>query len=149
MSRGLAAALGLALAAGVVSAGAQDGPAAITVYKSPTCGCCSQWIEHMRKNGFTVKSMDVDDIDRVKSAYGVPAAGASCHTALVKGYVVEGHVPASSVTRLLREKPKIVGLAVPGMPVGSPGMEMPGGQKEPFDVVSFDKAGKLALYEKH
>lgn len=149
MTRALAAVLGLALAAGVVSAGAQGGPVSVTVYKSPTCGCCSQWIAHMRQNGFTVKSVDVEDIDSVKSAYGVPGPGASCHTALVKGYVLEGHVPASSVTRLLREKPKVVGLAVPGMPVGSPGMEVPGGQKEPFDVVSFDKAGKLTLYEKH
>jgi hypothetical protein len=145
-------AAGLSIAAGFVqipSSGAQEPAPTVTVYKSPTCGCCSKWIEHMRSQGFDVKSTDVDDITQVKTAYGVPVEAASCHTALVRGYVVEGHVPASSVKRLLREKPKVAGLAVPGMPVGSPGMEMPNGQKEPYEVVSFDKAGRMTMYEKH
>ncbi len=144
-------AAGLAIAAGltqVSSSGAQESAPSVTVYKSPTCGCCSKWIDHMRQQGFDVKSMDVEDIGRVKATYGVPAESGSCHTALVRGYVLEGHVPADSVKRLLREKPKVAGLAVPGMPVGSPGMEVPSGQVERYDVISFDKGGKTAVYEK-
>jgi hypothetical protein len=130
---------------------AQTVPAAkpvVTVYKSPTCGCCSKWVEHMQGNGFEVKAVDVDDIDLVKKTYGVPPGLGSCHTALVGGYVVEGHVPAQSVSRLIREKPALAGIAVPGMPAGSPGMEVPG-RKDPFSVMSFDKAGKQSVYEKH
>ena len=129
---------------------AQTSPArpVMTVYKSPTCGCCSNWIAHMKENGFEVKSLDVDDIDVVKKGNGVPAAVSSCHTAVVGGYVVEGHVPASAVKRMLSEKPAIAGIAVPGMPAGSPGMEVPGRQ-DAYSVVSFDKAGKQSLYEKH
>ena len=129
---------------------AQTAPAVkpvVTVYKSPTCGCCSKWIEHMQGNGFEVKAVDVDDIDLVKKTYGVPGAVASCHTALVGGYVIEGHVPAESVSRLLREKPALAGLAVPGMPAGSPGMEVPG-RHDSYSVMSFDKAGKQSVYEK-
>lgn len=121
----------------------------MTVYKSPTCGCCSKWIQHMRDEGFEVKSTDVPDVNPIKKQNGVPSDGWSCHTALVSGYVLEGHVPASAVKKLLTEKPKVVGLAVPGMPVGSPGMEVPSGQVEPYNVVSFDKAGKMTAYEKH
>jgi hypothetical protein len=130
---------------------AQTVPAAkpmVTVYKSPTCGCCSKWIEHMQGNGFEVKAVDVEDIDLVKRTYGVPAAAASCHTALVNGYVIEGHVPAESVSRLIREKPALAGIAVPGMPAGSPGMEVPG-RKDSYSVISFDKAGQQSVYEKH
>ena len=119
----------------------------VTVYKSATCGCCSQWIEHMKAAGFTVKALDVDDIEVPKKTYGVPSSAASCHTAVVGGYVVEGHVPADAVQRMLREKPAIAGIAVPGMPLGSPGMEM-GGRKDPYNVVAFDKAGKTTVYEK-
>src|SRR4051794_25985666 len=100
---------------------AQTSPAArpvVTVYKSPTCGCCSKWIDHMKAGGFEVKALDVEDIDLVKKTYGVPPGLASCHTALVGGYVLEGHVPAESVTRLMRERPAVAGLAVPGMPAG-------------------------------
>ncbi len=120
----------------------------MTVYKSSTCGCCSKWVEHMQANGFEVKAINVDDVDKVKTAQGVPASAASCHTALVNGYVVEGHVPADAVLKMLKEKPAIAGIAVPGMPIGSPGMEMPNGQKEAYNVVSFDKAGKTAIYQK-
>ena len=101
----------------------------------------------MRTNGFDVKALDVEDIDTVKRTYGVPPALGSCHTSLVGGYVVEGHVPADAVTRLLRERPKVAGLAVPGMPVGSPGMEV-GDRKEPYVIASFDKAGNAAVYER-
>jgi hypothetical protein len=141
----------LALAAAIVqvqASRAQTAAPTITVYKSPTCGCCSKWIEHMRSHGFEVKSMDVEDITSVKTANGVPPEAASCHTALVGGYVLEGHVPADSVKRLLREKPKVAGLAVPGMPVGSPGMEVPGGQVEHFDVVSFARGGATTVFDR-
>lgn len=120
----------------------------MTVYKSSTCGCCSNWVEHMKANGFDVKAINVDDVDKVKRAQGVPDSAASCHTALVNGYVVEGHVPADAVLKMLKEKPAITGIAVPGMPMGSPGMEVPGGQKEAYNIVSFDKAGKTAIYQK-
>jgi hypothetical protein len=133
----------------VTVAAGQSKPAlpSMTVYKSATCGCCSQWIEHMKAAGFTVKALDVDDIEVTKKTYGVPATAESCHTAIVGGYVVEGHVPADAVQRMLREKPAIAGLAVPGMPIGAPGMEM-GGRKDPYNVVAFDKAGKTTVYEK-
>lgn len=133
----------------VASSGAQDAAPAVTVFKSATCGCCRQWIEHMRSRGFAVKSLDVEDIATIKTQYGVPASAASCHTALVGGYVVEGHVPADAVKRLLAEKPRVVGIAVPGMPAGSPGMELPSGRVDPYDVVTFDKSGALAVFEKH
>jgi hypothetical protein len=102
----------------------------------------------MKANGFDVKAVDVDDIDKVKHERGVPESAASCHTAVVNGYIVEGHVPADAVLKMLSEKPAIAGIAVPGMPMGAPGMEMPGGQKQPYTIVSFDKTGKTAVYEK-
>jgi hypothetical protein len=120
----------------------------LTVYKSDTCGCCAKWVEYMQANGFDVKAVDVPDIDKVKAERGVPNAAASCHTAVVNGYVVEGHVPADLVKRMLKEKPAIVGIGAPGMPIGSPGMEMPNGQKEPYSIVAFDKAGKTTLYQR-
>ena len=134
--------------AGSVWMAAQTAKPQMTVYKSATCGCCSKWVEHMQGNGFEVKAINVDDIDKVKRERGVPADAASCHTAIVNGYVVEGHVPADAVQKMLKEKPSIAGIAVPGMPMGSPGMEVPGGQKEAFNIVSFDKSGKTAIYEK-
>jgi hypothetical protein len=131
--------------------GAQPAPGArpaVTVYKSPTCGCCSKWIDHMKSNGFDVKALDVEDVNLVKKTYGVPPALGSCHTSLVGGYIVEGHVPADAVSRLLRERPAVAGIAVPGMPVGSPGMEVPGGRRDPYSIVSFDKTGKHTVYER-
>jgi hypothetical protein len=141
----------LALTAAIIQvplSRAESAPQTVTVYKSPTCGCCSKWIEHMRSNGFEVKATDVEDMTSVKTANGVPPAAESCHTAVVGGYVLEGHVPADSVKRLLREKPKVTGLAVPGMPVGSPGMEMPSGQVQHFDVVSFVKGGGTTVFDR-
>jgi len=137
----------LALGANVWMAAQATRPQ-MTVYKSATCGCCSKWVEHMQANGFDVKAIDVDDIDKVKRERGVPADAASCHTAIVNGYIVEGHVPADAVLKVLKEKPAIAGIAVPGMPMGSPGMEVPGGQKEAFNIVAFDKAGKTSVYQK-
>jgi hypothetical protein len=106
----------------------------ITVYKSPTCGCCSMWGEHLEANGFTVEAVDVDDINAVKREYGIPEELSSCHTGVVDGYIIEGHVPAEDIVQLLEEQPEAAGLAVPGMPLGSPGMEVPDGRVQPYDV---------------
>lgn len=116
----------------------------ITVYKSPWCGCCGNWVKHMKANGFSVVTKEVEDMDRIKKALGVPEPFQSCHTAVTEGYVIEGHVPAQDLTRLLAEKPKARGLAVPGMPSGSPGME--GGEAEKYDVLLFRSDGAAALY---
>ncbi|MDZ7748739.1 MAG: DUF411 domain-containing protein [Halofilum sp. (in: g-proteobacteria)] len=136
-----AALLGLALVAGPVAAGT------MTVYKTATCGCCKAWVEHVRAAGFEVTARDVPYAELVerKREQGVDPALASCHTALVDGYVIEGHVPAADIRRLLGERPDIAGLAVPGMPVGSPGMEV-GGRSEAYSVVAFDAAGGMRLY---
>lgn len=120
----------------------------VVVYKSPTCGCCKEWVKHMQANGFSVTSHNVDDIVRYKTANGVPLTLGSCHTAKVDGYVIEGHVPASDIKRLLKERPPVIGLAVPGMPSGSPGMEQ-GGHKDRYDVLTFDKQGNTAVYARH
>jgi hypothetical protein len=124
-------------------------PAAVklTVYKSPTCGCCRAWVDHMKSSGFAVETHDMPDdkLAEVKDTFGVPAALRSCHVALLGAYVLEGHVPADLARRLLAEKPKLVGLAVPGMPAGSPGMEM-GARKDKYDVVAFAAGGKRWTY---
>lgn len=139
-----------AIAAAVAVAAAQPPgqPAPqVSVQKSATCGCCAKWNDHLKANGFAVTSRDEADMNAVKDQRGVPTALRSCHTAVVGGYVLEGHVPADVVKKLLRERPAgIVGLAVPGMPAGSPGMEMPDGRKDAYDVVAFDKAGKTTVY---
>ncbi len=122
-------------------------PDTITVYKSPTCGCCTQWEKHLESHGFQVKSRVVPDVTPVKIENGIPSRLASCHTAFVAGYVVEGHVPAEDVKRLLREKPAIAGLAVPGMPIGSPGMEGP--NPVVYDVLAFDSDGRVEVFSTH
>jgi len=124
----------------------QDLPT-LLVYKTATCGCCSGWVEHMRQAGFTVDARDLPnntELMRVKVDAGVPGAMATCHTALVDGYVIEGHVPAEQVKRLLAERPQVAGIAVPGMPTGSPGMEGPSPQ--PYRVHSFDRQGGSAVF---
>jgi len=122
---------------------AQDLPA-VLVYKSPTCGCCTGWVEHMRAAGFQVETRDIRDLMAVKIDAGVPTAMSSCHTALIDGYTVEGHVPADEVKRMLAERPDVAGIGVPGMPTGSPGMEGPGAK--PYEVLSWDHEGKAAVY---
>lgn len=118
----------------------------MTVYKSPTCGCCTAWIKHVRAAGYEVVAVDVEDVTPFKTKYGVPLDLASCHTGVVDGYAIEGHVPADLIDRLLREKPpQAKALIVPGMPVGSPGMEM-GGRKDAFNVVLVDAKGKRTIY---
>jgi len=116
----------------------------VTVYKTPTCGCCQAWVDHLRENGFSVVERDSADLAPVKAAHGVPGALESCHTAVVDGYVIEGHVPADLIAKLLAERPEIAGLAVPGMPAGSPGME--GSYKEAYDVLAFQKDGRTTVY---
>jgi len=113
-------------------------PVEIDVYRSPTCGCCGKWIKHLQENNFIVKDFVTNDVQAIKDKYGVSENMASCHTALVNGYVVEGHVPAADIIKLITDKPTVVGISVPGMPVGTPGMDM-GGRKDAYSVVSFDK----------
>lgn len=120
----------------------------ITVYRSPTCGCCGKWIEHVKQNHFVVKDIISDNMQAIKQKFHVPANLASCHTAIVDGYVIEGHVPAADIQKLLQTKPDVVGISAPGMPMGSPGMEM-GGKADDFDVVSFDKAGHTEVFAEH
>ena len=124
-----------------VSAWAAD----VVVYKDANCGCCKKWVEHLRRNGLTVDAKDVTNLNAHKS--GVPGELQACHTAMVDGYIVEGHVPASDIRRLLQERPKVSGLAVPGMPAGSPGMEGPTTQN--YDVLTFDQGGKTSVYARH
>jgi hypothetical protein len=131
---GMAAIGSLLLATGRTSAGA---PASIMVWKDPNCGCCGKWVAHLRENGFTVAVFDHDDMPSVKVSRGVPPELASCHTAEISGYIVEGHVPAHAIKRLLMERPAGRGISVPGMPIGSPGME--GGTPEPYEVLLFGR----------
>ena len=122
-------------------------PTLITVYKDPDCGCCKAWVEYMRKHGYRVDTKDTRDLDQINATFGVPAALAGCHTALVGGYIISGHVPAEDIARLLKQKPKIAGLAVPGMPAGSPGMEGP--PPVHFQVIAFTKSGKTSVWATH
>lgn len=115
----------------------------VTVYKSAGCGCCEAWIEHLRAAGFAVEAMNAPNLNAVRSKLGVPRKLAGCHTATVNGYVIEGHVPAEQVRRLLHEQPDVVGISVPGMPVGSPGMEGPSGR--PYQVLSWRKDGSVEV----
>ncbi|MDA9401644.1 MULTISPECIES: DUF411 domain-containing protein [Bradyrhizobium] len=134
--------LGLIAAAtlGVVTRPALAAEPVIKVHKDPNCGCCSGWVQHLRDAGFTVEAEDASDLPSVRRRLGVPLDLAACHTAEVGGYIIEGHVPASAVQRLLAERPKATGLAVPGMPIGSPGME--GGDPQPYTIVLFGPAGR-------
>jgi hypothetical protein len=137
--------LGLLMAA--TSAGFGQAATPVTMYKQVGCGCCSIWAEHLRKAGFKVSSMEMPDLDRIKTAYGVPRAVQTCHTAVIDGYVVEGHVPVDAIQKLLKERPRIAGIGVAGMPIGSPGMES-GSRKDAYDVVAFDRDGKTSVYLK-
>ncbi|MDH5648047.1 MAG: DUF411 domain-containing protein [Gammaproteobacteria bacterium] len=120
----------------------------ITVYKSPSCGCCKKWVTHLEQNGFIVTSHDVESIVPVKQKHGVLPQLGSCHTGLIDGYVIEGHVPADDIKRLLKEKPAVAGLAVPGMPVGTPGMEQ-GNRKDSYQVLSFDRSGNIQVFAEY
>lgn len=122
--------------------------AEMTVYKSPTCGCCTKWIKHMEENGFKVNAVDVLEMNIVKEKYGINRELASCHTAVIEGYVIEGHVPAVDVKRLLSEKPDVVGLSVPGMPAGSPGMEM-SDRVDRYSVIAISKDGDTEVFNQY
>lgn len=120
----------------------------LTVFRSPTCGCCGKWIEHMESVGFRVKDEITEDMTAVKQQHGVPNNMASCHTTVANGYVIEGHIPAADVAQLLTEKPDVAGIAVPGMPIGSPGMES-GDYVEPYTVFSFTETGETTSFAEH
>ena len=139
--------LALVAALGLAAPRASADEPGVHVYKAPTCGCCTKWIEHLEANGFEVRATDVPDVNPVKQMNGVPMELASCHTALVGGYVIEGHVPAADIRRLLAEKPPVVGLAVPGMPIGSPGMEGP--RPERYRVIAFDAKRETTTFATH
>lgn len=117
------------------------------VFKSPQCGCCGKWVEHLRRNGFRVETHDVADVGAVRSRLGMSAEFAACHTARIEDYLVEGHVPAADIRRLLNDRPKALGLAVPGMPPGSPGMEGP--PPVPYDTLLIGRDGTRAIFVRH
>jgi len=122
--------------------------AEITVYKDPNCPCCSSWVALLRENNYSVTEVSVEDVSVYKTKYNVPAEVSGCHTAIIGDYVIEGHVPVADIKRLLEEKPDIIGLAVPGMPLGSPGMEM-GGKSHAFDVLAINKDGTTTIYSSY
>lgn len=144
LARGAGLALGFSALARLLHAGVFK--TAMVVYKDPGCGCCEKWVELMRASGFVVAVRNTTDMPPIKRRYQVAPALASCHTALAAGYVIEGHVPAELIHKLLEDKPKVVGLTVPGMVTGSPGMEGPNPQ--PYQVLAFDAAGKTTVYAK-
>ncbi len=134
--------LAMLLATGLAAA-----PPEMTVFKTKTCGCCAKWVEHMRANGFKVIVNEVESTAPYRNKYGVPERLQSCHTAIVRGYTLEGHVPAADVHRLLKEMPTAKGLAVPGMPMGSPGMEGP--RSDAYSVLLFGVDGRVTVYRKY
>jgi hypothetical protein len=152
-------ALGTLLVAGCASGDAESKSGAtaadttdlptVTVYKSPTCGCCAKWVDHMKAAGFTVETRDVDDVRQKKDQFGVPQQLRSCHTAYAGGEVFEGHIPADVIKQYLaNDTSKARGLAVPGMPIGSPGMEVPGRLAQPYEVFAFRGDGRAAVYSR-
>ena len=144
--RSLIAAVAVAVVAvgGFSLIGGTSSAKEVVVYKTPTCGCCGKWVEHLEGAGYKVVVNDVNDLTGIKNMHGVPPGLRTCHTGLIEGYVVEGHVPAEFITRLLEEKPDIRGIGVPGMPIGSPGMEGP--YRESYDVVAYSNTGQTAVF---
>lgn len=137
----------IALALASITGVAVAAPRTIEVWKSPSCGCCAEWVKHLQANGFAVKVSDTGNT-AARARLGVPMKYGSCHTAQVDGYALEGHVPAEDIKRLLAERPNAIGLAVPGMPIGSPGMEQ-GNQRDPYDVVLIERGGSTRVYQSH
>jgi hypothetical protein len=144
------------VAAGVAGArlaaqvpGSSAKPTPITVYKSSSCECCVKWVDHVRDNGFEPTVRDEEDMDAIKTQLGVPEGVRSCHTALVGKYLIEGHVPASDIKRLAKEQPRVIGLAVPGMPSGTPGMAPPGAKIAGFEVVAFQLDGTTRAFARY
>lgn len=141
-------AIGLLVVNAGVKAESSDKPIDIVVHRSPSCMCCGKWVAHLKENNFNVKDIVTDNVQAIKDKYGVTKELASCHTAIVDGYVIEGHVPANDIKTLLKTKPKVVGLSVPGMVNGSPGMEM-GDKKDPYKVVSFDHKKHVKVFNNY
>ena len=121
----------------------------VTVYKSSSCQCCAKWVDHMQASGFKTLVHDREEMDQVKDWLGVPQSVRSCHTAQIDKYLIEGHVPAEDVRRLLKERPKVAGLAIPGMPQSAPGMDAPGKPHQPYEVVAFQSSGTTQSFAKH
>ena len=146
---GQAVGLGFALAGGKSLWAAIPGFAAdptMTIYMSPTCGCCANWVDHVKAAGFKTVVHEEQDMDTVKESLGVPPDMRSCHTAQVDTYLIEGHVPAEDIRKLLTQRPKAAGLAAPGMPASSPGMAVAGEPHEPYDVLVFQRDGKSVVF---
>jgi hypothetical protein len=144
------AGFGIALTAGRRAWGVPAGEEeTLTVYKSPTCGCCAKWVDHVKAAGFKTIVHDDDDMNTVKDHLGIPRELRSCHTTQVDRYMLEGHVPAEDIRRLLKDRPKVAGLAVPGMPSSSPGMAVPGEPHEAYEVVAYQADGSAQVYAKH
>jgi hypothetical protein len=135
---------------GVLAAPGADADAIVQVWKDPNCGCCKDWIAHLERQGFKVRVFDQGNA-AARARLGMPQKLGSCHTAVVQGYVIEGHVPAGDIQRLLKERPKALGLAVPGMPIGSPGMDAPayGGRRDPYQVLLVQKDGTATVFSNH
>jgi hypothetical protein len=127
---------------------ADDAGRGIHVYKSPSCGCCTDWVRHLQDHGFKVTVSETENLNPIKAGTGLTPALASCHTAFIDGYVIEGHVPATDIRRLITEAPKARGLSVPGMPAGSPGMAM-GGRQDPYQVLLFNDAGQTRVFAEY
>lgn len=132
---------------GTESSGTQT--TSVTMYKNPGCQCCTKWAEHLEQNGFTVTEEPTPALNAIKAKYNVPYNLGACHTAIIGDYVVEGHVPVEDIKNLLKERPDAIGIAVPGMPFGSPGMEIPGRDPESYQVILFKKGGKRSIYAEH
>ena len=120
----------------------------MTVYRSPTCGCCGVWVEHAQKHGFKIKDIKTEEIETIKQKYNIPPELASCHTTIIDGYVMEGHIPADDIKRFLQQEPKLAGLAVPGMPIGTPGMEARD-IKQPFQILAFNDQGEVEVFKEY
>lgn len=137
------------IAASGIAAPAITPIVSVNVVKSRSCGCCGLWVDHLRSHDFAVTTQDVDDVSPFKQQAGITPALASCHTAFVDGYVIEGHVPAEDIRRLLQERPDAIGLTVPGMPVGSPGMEVEGRAADAYDVLLIHRDGSTSVFAHH
>ena len=146
---GQTAGLGLALAAGRRAWALPFAPESITVFKSRSCGCCTDWVDYLKAEGFATVVHDEEEMDMVKDSLGVPSGVRSCHTAQVGKYLIEGHVPAEDIRRLLKEKPAVAGLAVPGMPASAPGMAQPGQPHQAYEVLAFQRDGSTQVFARH
>ena len=124
------------------------GTTEMTVYRSPSCGCCGVWVEHAKKHGFQIKDVKTEEMEALKQKYNIPTALASCHTTIIDAYVMEGHIPADDIKRFLTEKPQMAGLALPGMPIGTPGMEARD-LKQPFQVLAFNDKGEVEVFKEY